>query len=215
MLGQYSELPEDHRHFPIADGIQSESDLALAALLDLHHVAVKGADEGVHFLVRLERIDHVLDRNGLAVVVASGGAQAKGGGRKIRRMTNRFRDQPVMRRYFVERWHHQRVANRAGSGGQQAPDPSYCLVEVVESAGRHEAYRPSFRRLLIDVVKMPEVGRIFEVAEKRQTVPPLRLGALRARRRCGQGRSAKHGEERGKRAGAEDRATAHAQGKPP
>ena len=103
VLGQYSELPEDRRHFPIAGGIESECDLALAALLNLHDVAIKGADEGVVFLVGLEGIDHVLDRDRLAVVVASGGAQAKGGGRKVRGMTDRFCDQPVMRRRLVER----------------------------------------------------------------------------------------------------------------
>ena len=38
---QHSELPEDRRHFPIAGGIESERDLALAALLDPHDVVVK------------------------------------------------------------------------------------------------------------------------------------------------------------------------------
>ena len=116
---------------------ESESDVALAALLDPHDVAVKGADEGVVFLVGLEGIDHVLDRNRLAVVVASGGAQAKGGGGKVRGVTDRFHDQSVMGRRFVERWHHQRVANRAGSRSEQALEPGYGLVEVVESAERH------------------------------------------------------------------------------
>src|SRR5262245_5687447 len=121
MFGQYPELPEDRRHFSIAGGIESESDLAFAALINPHDVAIKGPDEGVVFLVSLEGIDHVIDRNRLAVVVASRGAQAKGGGCKVRRITDRFRDQPVMRRYFVERAHHQRVTNRAGSGSEQAP----------------------------------------------------------------------------------------------
>src|SRR5262245_25926434 len=102
VLGQYSELSEDHWHFPIVGGTENESDLALAALLNSHDVAVKGADEGVVFLVGLEGIDHVLDRNRLAVMVAGGGAQAKGRGRKVRGMTDRFRDKPVMGRRFVE-----------------------------------------------------------------------------------------------------------------
>ena len=176
MLGQYSELSEDHRHFPIAGGIESESDLALAALLDTHDVAVKCADEGVVSLVGLEGIDHVLERNRLAVVMPSFGAQAKRGRRKVRGVTDRFCDQPVMGRRFVERWHHQRVANRTGSRSEQALEPGNYLIEVVESAERHQAYRTTFRRLRIDVVEMPEAGRIFEIAEQRQTVPPLRLG---------------------------------------
>src|SRR5262245_66284587 len=47
VLGKDSELPEDHRHFLIAGRTHGESDLALAALLDPHDVAVEGADEGV------------------------------------------------------------------------------------------------------------------------------------------------------------------------
>src|SRR5262245_28903252 len=207
VLGQYSELSEDYWHFPIVGGTESEGDLALSALLNSHDVAVKGADEGVGFLVCLEGIDHVLDRNRLTVMVAGGGAQAKGRGRKVRGMTDRFRDQPVMGGRFVERWHHQRVANRAGSRREQAPDPGYRRVEVIESADRREAYRPTFRRLRIDVVKMPEAGRIFEIAEQRQTVPPLRLGVLRARRCRGQWHLAKQGEDGGNGPGAKDRAT--------
>ena len=215
VLGQDPELPEDHRHFPIAGGIERESDLALAALLNPRDVPVKGADIGVVFLVGLEGVDHVLDRNRLAVVVAGGGAQAKGGGRKVRGVTDRFRDQSVMGRRFVERRRHQRVANRAGSRSQQALEPGHDLVEVVERAERHQAYRPSFRRLRIDVVEMPEAGRISEVAEQRQTVPPLRIGALRARRCCRPWRLAKQGGDGGKGAGAKDRATGEAQVKPP
>ena len=173
----------------------------------------KGADEGVEFLVDLEGIDHVLDRNRLAVVVAGAGAQAKGGVRKVRRMTDRFRYQPVIGRRFVERWHHQRVANRAGSRSEQAPGSGYCLVEVVESAQRHEAYSSTFRRLRIDVIKVPEARRIFEVAEQRQTVPRLRHGALCARRCRGPWRWAKQGGNGGKR--AKDRTTGQRQGTPP
>src|SRR5262249_28269112 len=86
VLGQNFELPEDHRHFPIAGGVETESDLALAAVLNPYDIAEKGADEGVVCLVGIEGIDHVFDRNRLAVVVASPGAQAKGGRREIRGM---------------------------------------------------------------------------------------------------------------------------------
>src|SRR5262249_21618187 len=34
VLGQYFELPKYYRHFPIAGGVKSESDLALAALFN-------------------------------------------------------------------------------------------------------------------------------------------------------------------------------------
>ena len=85
---------------------------------------------------------------------------------------------------------------RAGSGSEQAPDPGYRPAEVAESAERHQAYRPTFRRLRIDIVKMPELGRISKVAEQRQTAPPLRLGILRARRGCGPKRLVKKGRRR-------------------
>ena len=55
-------------------------------------VAIKGADEAIVFPVGLEGIDHVVDRDRVAVVVPGGGAQAKRGGRKARGVTHRFRD---------------------------------------------------------------------------------------------------------------------------
>src|SRR4029077_16657758 len=120
-----------------------------------------------------------------------------------------------MGRRLVERWHQQRVTNRTGIRSQQAPDPGYCLVEVVESAERHEAYPPTFWCLRIDVVEIAETGRILEVTEQRQTVPPLGLGVLRTRRCCGAGHLATQGGNGGKRAGTKYRTTGQRQRKPP
>src|SRR6478735_2913539 len=120
-----------------------------------------------------------------------------------------------MSRRLVERWHQQRVTNRTGIRSQQAPDPGYCLVEVVESAERHEAYPPTFWCLRIDVVEIAETGRILEVTEQRQTVPPLGLGVLRTRRCCGAGHLATQGGNGGKRAGTKYRTTGQRQRKPP
>src|SRR5262249_52157803 len=94
-------------------------------------------------------------------------------------------------------------------------DPGDDLVEVVERAERHQAHPPAFRRLWVDVGEMLEAGRIFEVAIERQAMPPRRPGALRARRRCGEGHLAEEGGDGGQRAGAKDGATGQAQGKPP
>ena len=71
-----------------------------------------------------------------------------------------------MGRRFVERRHHQRVEIVPAAAANKPLSPA---IKVVESAERHQAYRPTFRRLRIDVVKVPEAGRIFEVAEQRQT----------------------------------------------
>ena len=101
--GQHPELPEDDRHFMIAGGVEREGDLALAALLHFLDVAIEGADEGIGFLECLEGKDHVLDRDRGAVVVARGRAQAKGDGLKVRGMTDRFGDQPVVGHRLVER----------------------------------------------------------------------------------------------------------------
>src|SRR6476469_3336131 len=120
-----------------------------------------------------------------------------------------------MSRRLVERWHQQRVTNRTGSRSQQAPDPGYCLIEVVESAERHEAYPPTLWCLRIDVVEIAETGRILEVTEQRQTVPPLGLGVLRTRRCSGAGHLATQGGNGGKRAGTKYRTTGQRQGKPP
>jgi hypothetical protein len=210
--GQHPELPEDDRHFMIAGGAEPEGDFALAALLHFLHVAIEGADEGIGFLECLEGKDHVLDRDRGAVVVTRGRAQAKGDGCKVRGVTDLFGDQPVVGHRFVERCHHQRVANRAGGGGEQTLEAGDHLVEVVERAERCQAQRPAFRRLRIDVVEMLEAGRILGLARQRQTVSPLHPGALRARRRGGPQDRARPGRYGRKRAGAKNRATGQTQG---
>ena len=54
-------------------------------------------------------------------------------------------------------------------------------VEIVEGADRDLARRAGLRRIGIDVVELLEAGRIFQVAEQRQTVTPRRFLRLRGR----------------------------------
>ena len=69
------------------------------------------------------------------------------------------------------------IAERAFDAGDRA-------VEIVEGAERDLPRRAAFRRVGVDVVELLEAGRIFEVAEQRQAVPPdpfLRLRADRSK----------------------------------
>jgi hypothetical protein len=103
MLGQHVELTQDHRHFAVARRIEYKGDFALAGLLDFHHVAIVRRHHRAVLLERLHGEDHVLDRDWLAVVIPRCGAQAEARRRKVRRMADRFGDEPIVGGDFVER----------------------------------------------------------------------------------------------------------------
>ena len=66
---------------------------------------------------------------------------------------------------------------------------------------------PPFGRVRIDVVEPFEVGRVFDIAEQRQRMPPRRLGCLRpgpAQNRARQGQARARGPSRRLRRPAED-----------
>ena len=216
MLGQHVELTQDHRHFPVARRVEDEGDLALAGLLHLDDVPVVGCAERVVLLEHFQRIDHVLDRHRLAVVVASAGAQSEGRRGKIGRMADRFCDKPVLGRYFIERGHQQSVGDHSGTHGYRALKSGHHLVEIVEGPERDHAHDASLGRVRVDVFEMLEPGWILELAEQRQAMPPVgRLPAgLRGRRRGQQWHSetVEDGRQGRKGAGADDGSTGQAQG---
>src|SRR5262249_40943879 len=152
-----------------------------------------------HRAVLLERLhgeDHVLDRHRLAVMMARVGAQAEGRRAKVARMGDRFGNEPVVGRYFVERRRQQRVGEDARSCRDRSLQPGDDLVEVVERAQRHQAHAPTLGRARVDVVEMLEARRIFELSEQRQSMLPVERMFLRARRGAEKRRS-KSIEDRG------------------
>jgi hypothetical protein len=60
-------------------------------------------------------------------------------------------------------------------------------VEAVERTQREHPRPSALRRLRIDVVKVLEPGRVFQVAEQRQAMPPLGLCRARGLSRAGRG----------------------------
>ena len=185
MLRQHAELTQDHRHFTVTRRIEDEGDLALAGLLDLHDVAIVGRLHRAVLLDHFHREDHVLDRDRLAIVVARVGAQAERRRREVGRMADRFGDQPILGRHFVERSDTIKVSEIIPAPTATDPfKPGHDLVEVVEGAECDHAHGAALRRVRIDVVEMLEPRRILELPEQRQAVPPIavdtrRLGARR------------------------------------
>ena len=100
------------------------------------------------------------------------GAQAVGAAREIVRVADRFRQQAVFGRHFVERGRHQRVVDAADAGRHRTFHPPNHDIEIVERPDRHLAHQAAARRLRIDVVEMLEAGRVFQFAKQRQSVPP-------------------------------------------
>ena len=86
-------------------------------------------------------------------------------------------------RHFVERRYQQRVGDHACAGRNRALQPRHHLIEIVEGAECVQAHAAAFGRTRIDVVEVLEAGRVFELAEQRQAVPPVPLlaGSLSAR----------------------------------
>jgi hypothetical protein len=78
MLRQHVELADDLRQFAISGLIEREGDVALAGLLGLGDMPVIGGRLRVVLLERLEREDHVFDRDRLAVMPFGACAQTIG-----------------------------------------------------------------------------------------------------------------------------------------
>ena len=69
-------------------------------------------------------------------------------------------------------------------------------VEIVEGVLDAEAHEPALRRVRVDVVEMPEAGRVFRLAEERVRVAPFRLArAGGGRRRDGEKRRERGAEK--------------------
>jgi hypothetical protein len=124
---------------------------------------------------RLEREDDILRRHRLAVVPLRLRPQPVGDRRKILRVADRFGQQPVFGRNLVERLDGQRFVDQPDRAGDRALYACDSDIEIVKGANRDLPHRAALRRFRIDVVEPLEVGRIFDVAEERQAVPPHRL----------------------------------------
>ena len=158
----------------MAGAVEGEGDLAVAGFFRLHHLVVIGHRLRIRFLERGERENDVVGRDRRAVVPFCFGPQPKGNGRKIARIAQRFGQEAVSGRNFVERLRQQRVVKEIGALDESAFDQADDGIEIVEGAERDLPRRAAFRRFGVDVVETRKAGRIFQVAKRRRAVPPNR-----------------------------------------
>ncbi len=131
----------------------------------------------------VEREDDVFRRHRLAVVPPGLGAQPVGGRAEILGIADGFRQQPVFRGDFIHRRRRQRVVDLIEARGDRSLHAGDRDIEVVERAQRDLPDRPAFRSVRIDIVEVLEIGRVLDVTEQRQPVPPCRAGRSRLRLR--------------------------------
>ncbi len=158
MLRQDRDLAGDQRQFAIAGLAEDEPDGAFAHLLGPDDAPVIEPVEGLALALQgVEREDHVIDGDRLAIVPARLGPQGEGDPGPVLGPFDSFGDQPVLGERLVLAGDGEALRIDAG-GGIAADDVG---VERIEGAGDAEAHQPPLRGVRIDVVEMAEVGPYF------------------------------------------------------
>ena len=121
-FGKNRELPDDLRQGAMAGAVEGERDLAIAGFFRLHHLVVIGHRLRIRFLERGERENDVVGRDRRAVMPFCFRPQPKRHGRKIVRIAQRFGQEAVSGRDFVERLRQQRVVKEIGALNESAFD---------------------------------------------------------------------------------------------
>src|SRR5690606_4336658 len=117
-------------------------------------------------------------------------SEREGGGGKIFRIGNAFRDEAVFRARLIEARFEQRVVDERKARRRLALDD--IGIEAVEGADARIAHLAALRRLRVHIVEMLEAGCVFELAEKRDAVP---LGITRLRGARSEGGKREAGRE--------------------
>ena len=107
-----------------------------------------------------------------------------------------FRQQSIGRCRFIQRPRRQRLSDHAGAASDRPLKSLHHHVEVVEGTEFEQPHDADLGRSRIDVIKMLEAGRIFDVAEGRQRVPPGRFARRCLRDRRASARKAGRGSQR-------------------
>lgn len=184
MFGKHGKLADYQRQFAIFARLEGELDRPLARPLHLFHTGIIIAVEGIAlFAQRPESPDHVLDRNGLAVMPSGLRSQGEGDPRAVLRYLDRLAQQAIFRERLVEGVRHHGIVDQPQrDGGLSFDDES---VERIVTADGRQPYLAAFRRRRVDVVEIPEPRRVFQVAMHGEAValPGLRSlgGACRQR----------------------------------
>jgi len=136
-------------------------------------VPVVGVVHRTVLLERIEREDHIVRGDGLAIVPARRGIQSIDRVGEIVWVCDGFRQQPIGRRRLILRPRRQCLNDDRGAAGERSLQPLDHEVEVVEGAEFEQTHGAALRRIRIDVVEPLEAGRIFDIAVGRNGVPPF------------------------------------------
>ncbi len=206
MLGQDRQLADDHRQLAVALDVEDERDLIVAGLLGLGHVLVVEGEVRRRLLDGVEREDHVLGRDRLAVMEARLRTQLEGRGAEVVGKGDPFGEQAIGRRRLVGAALHQLVVEQAQADRRIAPHRKG--IERVEGPKRPLPHAAALRRVGIDPVEMSEALVVGRLADQRERVV---LGEIVRRRR---GRSAK-GKHEGNGRASQATCPDHASSRPP
>ena len=161
VLRQDRHLADDQRQLPVAGLGERELDPPLAELLRARDAAVVESVEGMSLgLERLERPDHVVHGDRLAVVPARLGSQVEDHPGTILRPFDGLGDEAVFGERFVAAMGQQRLHGPAGARVALGN----VRVEAVEGAALGQSDRAALGRLRVDVVEVGEIGPVFGLA---------------------------------------------------
>ena len=91
-----------------------------------------------------------------------------------------FGQRAVFGRDLVQGRRRERFVDQLNAAGERAFDAGNHKVEIIKRPDLDLTHGAALGRIRIDVVEVLEAGRVLDLAEQRQRVPPDRL----SRRRC-------------------------------
>ena len=176
VLGQNGKLSQNLRQFAIALLAEGEFHLMFASLFRLLHVAIIFVVHRRLLLQHIERPDHVIDGDRLAIVPFRFWIELELNPGEIIGILQGFGNERVLRRSLIERIRHQRVVEKTAAEIGQASgcDPlHHKRIETVEGANGDHVQRAAFRRIGIHIVVVLEISRIFGLAKQAGGISPL------------------------------------------
>ncbi len=184
VLGKHRHQPEDERDLAVAGRVEGEADDPVRQTLRLRDLGEIGAVVGATLgLEQLEREQHVVGRDRLAVGEVCLGVEMEGDRRAVFGNLDAFGHEPVEREGLVEAARHETLDGEVANavGGDTLDDE---WVEVVERPVGAEDETPAFGRVGIDVGEMREARRLLGLAVEGNGVHRLGLRGKPRRQQC-------------------------------
>ena len=147
--------------------VECEGHLAVAGLLGLDDVLVVVLRLRIGLLLRLQRVDDVLDRDRTAILEAGLGPDLEGDRGEIGGIGDPLADQAVLRRGLVRAVDHQRIVEQAKIGCLLAFEAE--RVEAVERAFGELPKRATLGRVRVHPIEVLEARPVFRFAHQRQS----------------------------------------------